>query len=248
MEHAGIKHNMKTYSMLINGFLKLKDWANAFAIFEDLIRDGIKPDVVLYNNIITAFCGMGKMDRAICTVKEMQKQRHRPTTRTFMPIIHGFARKGEMRKALDVFDMMRMSGCIPTVHTYNALILGLVEKRKVGLPTFSYETFNALEILSNHSSYQISPVVVLSHKITNIFLKWWPQNLEKKYMKSATPLWDADSICTQIAVVFSNAPFGVSFFLHFIVLLLIHNFRSSSSLIGESSSSRWRRLLKYWMR
>lgn len=131
MESSGIRHNMKTYSMLINGFLKLKDWANAFAIFEDLVEDGLKPDVVLYNNVISAFCGMGNMDRALHTVKEMQKERHRPTTRTFMPIIHGFARAGEMRKALEVFDMMRMSGCIPTVHTYNALILGLVEKRKV---------------------------------------------------------------------------------------------------------------------
>ena len=53
---SGIKHNMKTYSMLINGFLKLKDWANAFSVFEDFTKDGLKPDVVLYNNIITALC------------------------------------------------------------------------------------------------------------------------------------------------------------------------------------------------
>lgn len=131
MESAGIKHNNKTYSMLINGFLKLKDWSNAFAIFEDLIRDGLKPDVVLYNNIISAFCGMGNMDRAVNTVKEMRRARHRPTTRTFMPIIHGFARAGEMKRALEIFEMMRMSGCIPTVHTFNALILGLVEKCEV---------------------------------------------------------------------------------------------------------------------
>ena len=67
-ECAGIKHNMKTYSMLINGYLKLKDWANAFTTFEDLVEDGLKPNVVLYNNIIRAFCGMGNMDRAIHTV------------------------------------------------------------------------------------------------------------------------------------------------------------------------------------
>lgn len=131
MEVAGIKHNMKTYSMLINGFIQLKDWANAFAVFEDVVKDGLKPDVVLYNNIIRAFCGMGNMDRAISIVKEMQKERHRPTSRTFMPIIHGFSRSGEMRRALEIFDMMRRSGCIPTVHTFNALILGLVEKRQV---------------------------------------------------------------------------------------------------------------------
>lgn len=190
MEHAGIKHNMKTYSMLINGFLKLKDWANAFAIFEDLIKNGIKPDVVLYNNIITAFCGMGKMDRAVCTVKEMQKQRHRPTTRTFMPIIHGFARKGEMRKALDVFDMMRMSGCIPTVHTYNALILGLVEKRKVILSNDSHN-FHAL----GSSFLTRAPtefLVVLSHAILIFLLKMVaPKN---GILEFPTPLWNANSI------------------------------------------------------
>lgn len=131
MEVAGIKHNMKTYSMMINGFLKLKDWANAFAVFEDVLNNGLKPDVVLYNNIIRAFCGMGNMERAVCTVKQMQRERHRPTSRTFMPIIHGFARSGEMRRALEIFNMMRRSGCIPTVHTFNALILGLVEKRQV---------------------------------------------------------------------------------------------------------------------
>lgn len=131
MKLAGIKHNMKTYSMLINGFINLKDWANAFSIFEDVIGDGLKPDVILYNNIIRAFCGMGNMERAIHTVEEMKKERHRPTTRTFMPIIHSFAKAGDMRGALNVFDMMRRSGCIPTVQTYNALILGLVEKRQV---------------------------------------------------------------------------------------------------------------------
>ncbi|KAK6135930.1 hypothetical protein DH2020_030313 [Rehmannia glutinosa] len=127
MKSAGVKHNLKTCSMLINGFINLKDWANAFSIFEDVIRDGLKPDVILYNNIIRAFCGMGNVERAIRTVEEMKKERHRPTSRTFMPIIHCFARAGEMRRALDVFDMMRRSGCIPTVHTYNSLILGLVK-------------------------------------------------------------------------------------------------------------------------
>ncbi|KAK2971282.1 hypothetical protein RJ640_001308 [Escallonia rubra] len=131
MKCAGIKHNLKTYSMLINGFIKLKDWGNAFLVFEDVLGDGLKPDVVLYNNIIRAFCGMGNMERAISTVDEMQRHRHKPTTRTFMPIIHGFARTGEMRRALEIFDMMRRSGCIPTVHTFNALILGLVEKRQM---------------------------------------------------------------------------------------------------------------------
>lgn len=131
MRLEGIKHNRKTYSMLINGFVKLKDWANAFAIFEDVIRDGLKPDVVLYNNIIRAFCGMGNMERAISTIKQMQKERCTPTSQSFMPIIHAFAKAGDVRRALEMFDMMRRSGCIPTVHTYNALILGLVEKRKV---------------------------------------------------------------------------------------------------------------------
>lgn len=131
MKTAGIKHNLKTYSMLISGFMKLKDWANAFSIFEDITKLGLKPDVILYNNIVKAFCGMGNMDRALGIVKQMQKERHRPTTRTFLPIIHGFARAGETRRALEIFDMMRRSGCIPTVHTYNALILGLVEKRQV---------------------------------------------------------------------------------------------------------------------
>ncbi|BBG96857.1 pentatricopeptide repeat-containing protein, partial [Prunus dulcis] len=148
MESASIKHNVKTYSMLINGFLKLKDWANAFAVVEDLVKDGLKPDIVLYNNIITAFCGMGNMNRAVRTVKEMQRERHRPTSRTFMPIIHGFARAGEMRRALEIFDMMRMSGCIPTVHTFNALVLGLVEKRQME---------KAVEILDEMTLAGISP-------------------------------------------------------------------------------------------
>ncbi|CAA3016474.1 pentatricopeptide repeat-containing At5g04810, chloroplastic [Olea europaea subsp. europaea] len=59
MKLSSIKHNMKRYSMLINGFVQLKDFANAFSIFEDVIRDGLKPDVVLYNNIIRAFLQYG---------------------------------------------------------------------------------------------------------------------------------------------------------------------------------------------
>lgn len=180
MESAGIKHNMKTYSMLINGFLKLKDWTNAFSVVEDLVKDGFKPDVVLYNNIITAFCGMGNMDRAIRTVKEMQRERHRPTSRTFMPIIHGFARAGEMRRALEIFDMMRMSGCIPTVHTFNALVLGLVEKRQVNILEMqciyyihiqSYITYNPYIHTYTHI-YQISllgDVQILTIKDSALF-------------------------------------------------------------------------------
>ncbi|KAL1546090.1 hypothetical protein AAHA92_22741 [Salvia divinorum] len=74
MKSVGVKHNMKTCSMLINGFIYLKDWANAFSIFEDVIGDGLEPDVILYNNIIRAFCGIEHMERAILTVEEMKRR------------------------------------------------------------------------------------------------------------------------------------------------------------------------------
>ncbi|KAL5097822.1 hypothetical protein RYX36_002149 [Vicia faba] len=91
---------MKTYSMLFNGFVKLKDWADAFSIFEDITKDGLKADVILYNNIVKAFCGMDNMDHDICIVKQVHRERHRPTTRMFLPIIHGFTRTGALTEAL----------------------------------------------------------------------------------------------------------------------------------------------------
>lgn len=131
MELSGIVHNHKTYSMLINGFIQLKDYVNAFSIFEQMLQSGLKPDVVLYNNIISAFSKMGNTDRAIQVVHEMQKGKHRPSTRTFLPIIDAFAAVGDMRRAMEIFDLMRRSGCVPTVEIYNVLIHGLVQKHKV---------------------------------------------------------------------------------------------------------------------
>lgn len=117
--------------MLINGFIRLNDFANAFGIFEEMLKLGLKPDVVLYNNIVCAFSKMGNTDRAIQIVHEMQKGKHRPSTRTFLPIIDAFAAAGEMKRALEIFELMRRSGCVPTVEVYNVLIHGLVQKHKV---------------------------------------------------------------------------------------------------------------------
>eukprot|EP01018_Ginkgo_biloba_P023089 Gb_22474 [translate_table: standard] len=45
MEAYGIKHNKKTYSMLINGYVQLNDCATTFVIFEEMKRASSKPDV-----------------------------------------------------------------------------------------------------------------------------------------------------------------------------------------------------------
>jgi len=131
MESCGVKHNNKTYSMLINGFIHLHDFANAFGIFEGMLKSGLQPDRAIYNLLIEAFCKMGNMDRAIRILEKMQKERMQASNRTFRPIIEGFAVAGDMKRALDTLDLMRRSGCAPTVMTYNALIHGLIRKHQV---------------------------------------------------------------------------------------------------------------------
>ena len=131
MESCGVKHNNKTYSMLINGFIHLHDFANAFGIFEGMLKSGLQPDRAIYNLLIEAFCKMGNMDRAIRILEKMQKERMQASNRTFRPIIEGFAVAGDMKRALDTLDLMRRSGCAPTVMTFNALIHGLIRKHQV---------------------------------------------------------------------------------------------------------------------
>lgn len=155
MESHGIKHNKKTYSMLINGFTQLKDYANAFNVFEEMTKSGLVPDQVIYNNIIEAFCKMRNMDRALRIVDKMRRERLQTSSRTFRPIIEGFALAGDMKRGIEVFDLMRQAGCVPTVETYNALIHGLVRKNQV--LTFLHPLFcigfSGLITLSNSMAF-----------------------------------------------------------------------------------------------
>lgn len=127
--------------MLINGFIQLNDYANAFSIFEEMLKAGLKPDAVLYNIIINAFCKMGNIDRARQIVDKMQKEKHRPSSRTFRPIIYGYATAGDMKRAFEIFDIMRQTGCILTVEIYNVLILGLARKHQVGCMILIYNYY-----------------------------------------------------------------------------------------------------------
>ena len=75
----GTRHNKKIFSMLIKGFVQLDECANAFSIFEDMLRAGFQPDVVTYNIIINAFCKLGNLDFSVIILERMCKERQRPS-------------------------------------------------------------------------------------------------------------------------------------------------------------------------
>ncbi|KAL0363736.1 UNVERIFIED_CONTAM: Pentatricopeptide repeat-containing protein [Sesamum calycinum] len=132
MVRSGLKPNVYTHTVLIDGLCK-KGWTEkAFRLFLKLVRsDNYKPNVHTYTAMISGYCKEEKLNRAEMLLVKMQEQGIAPNWNTFTTLIDGHAKVGDFDRAYELMDVMAEDGLTPNICTYNAVIDALCKKGRV---------------------------------------------------------------------------------------------------------------------
>ncbi|XP_074286115.1 uncharacterized protein LOC141611471 isoform X3 [Silene latifolia] len=126
MQDQGVKPDVVTYNLLLDGLLKDAQIDTAISLAKRL-----GPDVTTYTTMIKGLCRQGLLGDATKLLKEMADNGCPPNERTYNTILQGFLKASDIATALDHHRVMRRQGFAADAHTAS-LFLGLLTARNVG--------------------------------------------------------------------------------------------------------------------
>ncbi|KAL0327672.1 UNVERIFIED_CONTAM: Pentatricopeptide repeat-containing protein, chloroplastic [Sesamum angustifolium] len=140
MVDCGVKPTLVTYSVLINGLMKLekfdevdcilKEMLDALKLYYMLQDKGFAANKVTSNALILGLCKVGKMHEAKLLVKSMLDKGIGLDTFTYNALIYGCC-KDRLEAGLKLKEEMAEKGISPDIVTYNLLMHGLCNKGKM---------------------------------------------------------------------------------------------------------------------
>lgn len=148
--------NLRTYTVLLNGWCRVKNLMEAVRVWNEMIDKGFKPDIVAHHTMLEGLLRCRKRSDAIKLFEVMKAKGPNPNVRSYTILIRDFCKQTKMREAVDYFEEMVKSGCEPDAAVYTCLITGfgnqkemdkvyslLTEMKEKGHPP-DVQTYNAL--------------------------------------------------------------------------------------------------------
>lgn len=148
--------NLRTYTVLLNGWCRVKNLMEAVRVWNEMIDKGFKPDIIAHHTMLEGLLRCRKRSDAIKLFEVMKAKGPKPNVRSYTILIRDLCKQMKMREAVDYFEEMAKSGCDPDAAVYTCLITGfgnkkemdkvyglLTEMKEKGLPPDA-QTYNAL--------------------------------------------------------------------------------------------------------
>ncbi|KAL8055530.1 hypothetical protein ABFS82_04G061700 [Erythranthe guttata] len=123
--------NLKTYTILINGWCTVKNLMEAARMWNEMIDKGFKPDIVAHNIMLEGLLRSHKRSDAIKLFEVMKCKGPLPTVRSYSVLIKNLCKHGHLKEAIDYFDEMVDSGCGPDAAVYTCLMTGFANQKKM---------------------------------------------------------------------------------------------------------------------
>ncbi|KAI9071018.1 hypothetical protein K1719_047017 [Acacia pycnantha] len=124
-------HNLQTYTVLLNGWCRVKNLMEAGRVWNEMIDRGFKPDVVAHNVMLEALLKCKKKSDAIKLFEVMKAKGPLPNVRSYTIVIRALCKQKMMGEAVEYFHQMIDSGLQPDVAVYTCLITGFGNQRKM---------------------------------------------------------------------------------------------------------------------
>ncbi|KAE8706053.1 Pentatricopeptide repeat-containing protein [Hibiscus syriacus] len=132
-DDAGIKPDVVSYNILIDGCILIDDSAGALAFFNDMREQGITPTKTSYTTLMKAFALSGQPKLSNKVFDEMLRD---PQVKVDLVawnmLVEGYCRLGLVEEAKKVIQRMKENGFYPNVSTYGTLANGIALARKPG--------------------------------------------------------------------------------------------------------------------
>jgi pentatricopeptide repeat protein len=123
--------NMMTYTVLLNGWCRVRNLIEAARIWNDMIDHGLKPDIVAHNVMLEGLLRSMKKSDAIKLFHVMKSKGPCPNVRSYTIMIRDFCKQSSMETAIEYFDDMVDSGLQPDAAVYTCLITGFGTQKKL---------------------------------------------------------------------------------------------------------------------
>ncbi|GLU16765.1 hypothetical protein SLE2022_331800 [Rubroshorea leprosula] len=125
--------NLGTYTVLINGWCKVKNLVEAGRLWNEMIDVGIKPDIVAHNIMLEGLLKTKKRSEAIKLFTVMKSKGPLPTVQSYTIMIRDFCKQSKMNDAVEYFDEMLGAGCQPDNAVYTCLITGFGNQKRMDM-------------------------------------------------------------------------------------------------------------------
>lgn len=123
--------NLRTYSVLLNGWCRMKNLMEAGRIWNAMIDKGFKPDIVAHNTMLEGLLRGKRWSDAIKLFEVMKAKGPFPNRRSYTILIKDLCKHGKMKEAVDYLDEMLGSGCEPDCAVYTCLMTGFGNQKKM---------------------------------------------------------------------------------------------------------------------
>ncbi|KAF2304772.1 hypothetical protein GH714_037910 [Hevea brasiliensis] len=125
--------NLRTYTVLLNGWCRVKNLMEAGRVWNEMIDKGLKPDIVAYNTMLEGLLRSKKRSDAIKLLMVMKAKGPSPDVRSYTILIRDLCKHSKMKEAIEYFDEMVDSGCKPDATVYTCLITGFGNQKRMDM-------------------------------------------------------------------------------------------------------------------
>lgn len=123
--------NLQTYTVLLNGWCRLKNLMEIGKVWNEMIDKGINPDIVAHNTMLEGLLRCRRISDAVKLFEVMKAKGPAPNVRSFTILIRDLCKQRKMNVAVDYFEEMLDSGCEPDAAVYTCLITGYGNEKKM---------------------------------------------------------------------------------------------------------------------
>lgn len=127
----GVKHDIKSLNIILNGWCVLGDVREAKRFWKDILASNCRLDRFTYGTFISVLTKKGKLGSALKLFRAMWDSGHDPDVPTCNCIIDALCFKKRIPEALEVFREMKEKGCAPNSATYNSIIKHMCKIRRM---------------------------------------------------------------------------------------------------------------------
>lgn len=122
MRRRKFSPDLKTYTILIEGWGHEKNLKKMKEIHEEMVEQQFQPDVVTFGILLNAFFKSGNCDEALKIFNAMKEKGCKPTPHIYCTLINGLGSSNRLEEALKFFELSKSCGVPAEAPTYNALV------------------------------------------------------------------------------------------------------------------------------
>ena len=175
----GIEPDLATYSVVLGGYCRRKQLAEAEALVAELRGTrGLTPDRIIYNQLLCAYIDANEFEQASRVARDMVTAGMPLDAFTYAQIINGFCRRQRFDDAWSVLDSMQPNGVAPTAGCFNMLMRGYLQLEDDANASRTFDTMLERHVAPDTVTFaQLIEHYCLKHRVADA-LRWYHRMLE----------------------------------------------------------------------